>query len=253
MIEDKDWSFKDIRNGDAERAARLEAAKSSGHLLKRITAQLKEELRESRVRFAIDSSHDDFADKRAVIQFQVTPDDYDWFFNARTGYRARFWESPETGLEFNRELMGSFKEVLGDAIPKILNVRRIQISDVCSREDRDMGTGHISREDFLKSLDIELSKIWICERLYGGEEVVQCGYAVLSAAERSPQKLVIPRWAKAKNEKSGQCGEGLRAPHPDVEYAWLDIKGGVLCASDGVVQPKDPKKRARHLHDLGWT
>lgn len=64
-------------------------------------------------------------------------------------------------------------------------------------------------------------KIWICERLHSRDDgsITDVDFAVLTGAGRNLPKLAIPRWAEAINEKSGEKGEGLRAPYPDCEEA----------------------------------
>ena len=87
----------------------------------------------------------------------------------------------------------------------------------------------VTRDELAKSLSPAISKICIGERLYSvrGEPVAEIGKAVLLEAARSPAKLDVPRWAEARHPK-GEKGEGLRAPFPDLEDSWLDLKGGFL-------------------------
>jgi hypothetical protein len=76
---------------------------------------------------------------------------------------------------------------------------------------------------------------------------------VLSDAERSRPKLRVPRWAEAANPRTREKGEGLRAPIPDREQSWLDLKGGFVDAEGNPGQIKPLDERARHIHERGWT
>src|SRR5438093_1482243 len=92
---------------------------------------------------------------------------------------------------------------------------------------RSIARGTTSASDEVaRSLAPAATKIWIGERLYSvdDESVTDIGLAVLSDARRSPAKLRVPRWAEALNAKTGEKGEGLRAPYPETECSWLDMK-----------------------------
>jgi hypothetical protein len=166
-----------------------------------------------------------------LIASYNSPELYDWFFNARTGYRAQFWIDPETGAAFNSSIVDALREVLRLRLPAaVITVRCIEvIISGFSREDRDVGAMEVTRDELAKSLSPAISKICIGERLYSvrGEPVAEIGKAVLLEAARSPAKLDVPRWAEARHPK-GEKGEGLRAPFPDLEDSWLDLKGGFL-------------------------
>ena len=113
----------------------------------------------------------------------------------------------------------------------------------------------VYRDRFMNSLSPAASKIWLCERLVGidGCRIERIGDTELLAAAKDLPKLRIPRWSKAKNPKSGEVGEGLRAPLPCVENSWLDLKGGFLDASGTASQIKSQDRRAFQIHNFGWT
>jgi len=92
-----DWSFEEIRQCDPHRAERLETPKSAQSHIAAVNVALREALRHNRSRLARENSEKVHAD-RAVIQFLLPPTVYDQFFNARSGYRAHFWDSPASGL-----------------------------------------------------------------------------------------------------------------------------------------------------------
>jgi hypothetical protein len=182
MITSADWSFERIHNADATRAARLEICGSREML---ITA-LVQAVQENRCVEYIepDSGHG----CRARMQFPVTKEVYDWFFNGRTGYRAQFWISSNNGIHYNREII--------DAIVKALSG--------CP-------------DQFFNSIRHPEAKIWICEC---HKEFGPTGLFCLSHAAADSTKLIVPRWA-IKDD-----ADGLRAPFPsDPKASWLEVKG----------------------------
>jgi hypothetical protein len=58
--------------------------------------------------------HDNPAYRRAVFCASVQPALFDWFFNASTGYRGAFFDSPEVGTHFNRTLVDHLAPFLAD-------------------------------------------------------------------------------------------------------------------------------------------
>jgi hypothetical protein len=194
------------------------------------------------------------------VQFQVHPELYDWFFNARTGYRAQFWISPEAGAAFNERLSRTLADTLSAKLPATLAVRRVHVDGRgTSRGERDEGAVQRTRDELLASLSPGQAKIWICERLCKssgdppGGVLPDIGFAALADAQRSAAKLVIPRWVQAANSNTGEQGEGLRAPLPCPNDCWLDFKGGFLDAQGRASQIKPQVERAQQIHKCGWT
>lgn len=248
QISEQDWSFERIRGCCLARAARLESANPPEALVAALCEALGSASVPETMRLAVDSKKNKFEELRSIIQFRVVPELYDWFFNARTGYRAQFWIDPETGMHFNEALIGAAVGVLRDKLPDNLRVRRIEVQDN-PRSEWDAGATNISRDRFLASLVPAASKIWIGERLYdaAGGPVELIGEETLRAADESEAKLSVPRWAAAGKR------EGLYAPHPAADCSWLDLKGGFLSADGTPQQLKPQEKRARDIHETGWT
>jgi hypothetical protein len=255
-IVEEDWSFGNIRRVDWERAARLESAEPPDDLVRTLAQALDETVGREEFRIAVDSRDNTFIERRTIVQFQISPTLYDWFFNARTGYRSRFWIDPKIGLAFNRDIAETLTKVLTRRLPATVTARRIMVVPRNeSRNERDIGTIEIARDEIVRSLAPDASKMWICERLYSqdGGQITDIGFAVLSDAERSRAKLCVPRWAEARNPKTGEKGEGLRAPRPGREESWLDLKGGFLDSAGNSYQIKPQDERALHIHQRGWT
>lgn len=248
----KGWSFDDIRSVDPQRAARLEACPLPRELSEVLAAALDDAIRSGDVRFAIDSRENKFIECRSIVQFAVPVEIYDCFFNARGGYRGKFHIAPDVGTSFNRLIIEAIRPILSTALPESFDVRKIEVLiDNGCRVERDVGSVQIQRDAFLSSLEPNVSKIWICERLYPREDgaVKDIGLAVLTVAERDQPKLGVPRWAKTK----AAHGEGVRAPLPERENAWLDLKGGFSAKNGEAGQIKPQDKRARQIHETGWT
>ena len=149
-------------------------------------------------------------------------------------------ERPEGAKGISRREMTLELAKLCDRLPESIPARRIETKIMGeSRLDCDVGPDTVSRNLVATSLDPVEAKIWICERRITGEPgpLEDIGFGLLSHAAQSA-KLHVPRWATANNPKTGQRGEGLRAPRPWPEDAWLDLKGGFV-GSDGAHQEKD--------------
>src|SRR4051794_29750902 len=166
-ILDQDWSFKHIERSDRERAARLEAASPPDALVKELDVALHEAIDHNHVRIAVDSKRNSFVERRAIVQFRISRALYDWFFNARTGYRSRFWIDPRTGIALNESIVATLNHTLERRLAPTIAARRIDVFDERgSRTEKDGGAVAIQREEMVKSLSPNASKIWICERLY---------------------------------------------------------------------------------------
>jgi hypothetical protein len=201
-----EWDFSEIRKADPACAGRLENCGPASELVQAIAKAASRRER----RIIHEEPHSRFKATRCTIEFWVSPEIYDWFFNARAGYRAPFWISPETGIHLNRAIVEAIIGVLAKCSAKLLN-----------------------------SVRHPEAKIWISER--------EGWWVPLYHAER----LVVPRWAV------GDEPEGLRAPFPTTDESWLELKGayfrdsGELCECSHSDKPL--AKRARQLHDTGWT
>lgn len=255
-IDSKAWGFDAIRGVDAARGDMLERAGSSDELVSALIHVLDEAQQTGAIRLAIDSKQETFESFRAVAQFSVDRELYDWFYNARTGYRAAFWRDPMKGIELNQTIVAALARKLIERLNDEVAVRAIQIVETneTSREDQDRGQRLIPRNLFARSFDPSIAKIWICERLYriDGSRIDDIGFPIFREARAAP-KLTIPRWASAVISESDAPGFGLLAPRPPAEYCWLDLKGGVIAKSGELVQPKPNDLRALQLHNFGWT
>lgn len=225
-----DWSFNEIAKVDAKRSESLEDAPA----FEMIVAQLHDA-----ISHAIASNHfrcgTDFyrEHQRAIFQFQVSRDLYDYFFNSRSGYRAQYWISPEQGQAANAQCLQEISRVILTAMPGSFEARQIQVeNDWTGRKDIDVGACKMLRSWLMESLGHPAAKIWICERLMSGN-VGPLQSIPISEAPR----LSVPRWPTAL------------APYPIAALAWLDLKGGFV----GSEQPKHPAARALQINKHGFS
>jgi hypothetical protein len=95
----ENWSFDKIRLSEPKRADALEKAPKFLDILDTIVGAAARAVRAgSDAYFWASEPHSSWRHfKRAVFQFPVEADQFEFFWNARTGFRAQFWLSPETG------------------------------------------------------------------------------------------------------------------------------------------------------------
>jgi len=246
----EDWSLAEIAKRSPSRAAHLERAGPPEELVSVMAEEMAEAIANERVRFGVDSLRNEGAPCRAIVQFQVSPTLYDWFFNGPSGYRAQFWMSAEAGLDFNRLLVEVLAATLGRLLPASVPGRAIEVSYEAGREERDTGLVPLERDFLLRSLQSPEAKAWICERLIQPDGRDPAYLGAIIAATRMP-KLGVARWLAA-TPRGGERGEGARAPFADPEDAWIDIKGGFV-QSGTSYEGKSRVQRANDLHETGWT
>ncbi len=84
------WRFDEIACSEPDRVPSLNGAEPPMALLKALKDALDQSLNHSDVRMGREHAKEQSDDCRAVVQFGVGVQLFDWFFNARTGYRAHF-------------------------------------------------------------------------------------------------------------------------------------------------------------------
>ena len=243
-----DWGFQAICDIDSSRADRLENAGTPDQLVETLKEELQKSCQNCDFRVGIDSRGNQFEENRVIIQFKVKPKTYDWFFNARTGYRGQFWISPENGMVFNKKLVTNLRDTFLENLPSSSPARKIEFKEYNGlREDHNAGETIVEYDWIRQSLEPQISKIWICERLIQQDRasIVSRDLSPLIATPQAP-KLEIPRW---KFERE----EGLLAPYLDSDYSWLDIKGAFIRLKGDLDQIKPQDKRAKSLNEKGWT
>jgi hypothetical protein len=221
------WRFERILESDPERAKALEKAASPSALIDAIVGALEQAIARDDVRWGREQKAGATDDYRAVVQFCVNAQLFDWFFNARTGYRAHFRLHWKCGLEFNKQIFEALRRCLDAKIPNSVIGRQLD------GDFQDCGQVEIVKPFLMDSLVPGLSKVWFCTKLIGRDGGIQ----QLLAGVVGPKILL-------------HGGEPWAAPYRVDEEAWLDIKGAFL-GKHGPYQPKDPRLRARELQAKG--
>jgi hypothetical protein len=164
---------------------------------------------------------------RAVIQFRIPPDLFDWFMNARTGYRAHFRVNSQCGLEFNGDIVDTLRDRLAIELEE-------RVPGYLLKKDLvNCGPTLIPKQFILASLTRNESKVWMCTLVVGPD-----GEPTPLPIERLGPKIII------------SAANLWPAPYSPAEDAWLDVKGAFRGPS-GPYQLKDPRWRAQHLHETG--
>jgi len=184
-------------------------------------------LTSAQLRFGFDEAGPNADDLRAVLQFPVARQLFDWFFNAHTGYRAQFRLGWENGLARNQALIELLRVPLRAAGAMEIAARRLS----WTFENRGLGPTSMSR--VLTSLDPYLSKVWFCKKLMQAD-----GQVTDLRVELSGPRLPFDdydSWASVIADE-GEC--------------WLDVKGAFV-GPRGLYQLKDPAYRAQEMQRKG--
>jgi hypothetical protein len=221
------WQFDRIEAVDRERARSLENAPPAETLAESICDAFEAALSSHEVLFGAEQAEGNSAHLRAVIQVRIGTQLFDWFFNGRTGYRARFRIGWQTGLAYNATLIESLRHRLRRRSDRTVRCRHL------NARFEDVGEIFIPRDQVMHSLDPRWAKVWFCTVLLSHD-----------GAQRSPQLgLEGPRITL-------DDGASWAAPWPVDDDAWLEIKGAFL-GRHGLYQPKDPETRAKWLEATG--
>jgi hypothetical protein len=222
----RNWRFDAILVAEPHREAVLAADLLPSFLLASVCGALEKALEMKNVRFARERAEGQPNDYRAVVQFGLGAELFDWFFNGRMGYRAHFRAHYECGLKFNGQLIDALRGILDTELQDTATGREL--------DDRfeDVGEAPIGKTFLIASLVPDLSKVWFCTRRIrpqGGTELLPTG-------------LLGPRIL---------LGDGSwAAPYREEDASWLDIKGAFL-GETKVYQPKAPLQRAKKLQATG--
>jgi hypothetical protein len=222
------WRFDQVAAQDTERAARLHSAPPWADLAQMIRRALHASLSNGSARFGFDESGRNKTHLRAVVQFPIEGQLFDWFFNAHTGYRAQFRYGCENGSAENARLVTILRDEFEGCMQGQVSARCL------SPSFDDLGPMAATVQDILVSLDPLLSKLWFCERLIGPDGGVKDLHVF-----RTGPKLVF----------DNGC-EPWSSLYADESNAWIDLKGAFV-GDGGLYQLKDPAIRAQGLQARG--
>lgn len=190
------WRFSEIRKEYPEQADRLETMAGRDALRDALVDALS-----------------------AAVSFTVI---LAWEFTEErnTDHRAHYRAHPQAGHGFNSMLIAALCGVLERHLPATLDMPRVDIHMAAH------GNISVSRNDFVRSFDLRLSKLW-----WGVHPV-----------DREPRHIAVsgPKTLVGSTEWVA----------PFMQDPWLDLKGA-FSDNGRLYQTKDPNKRAQKLHEKG--
>ena len=168
-----------------------------------------------------EARQDDNAYGRAVFCGVVASDMFDWFFNAATGYRGAFFESPDVGGRENRSIVDGLSSLLiAWAAPHGYSgeVQRMQVS-----------------------LAKPSAKVWLAE---------YPGLCTLCSGEwnssYTPELRENSRW---ENSTHLHARWGTQAP----QFTKIRVFGGFINAAHDDWLASHKAERASHIWEHGWS
>lgn len=197
------WSFTEIRKTDPARANRLEVPYAPAELVNDLADALRAGLQMPGLTFLareLRGRHGD--DCRPVVQFAVSRDLFDRFFNSRAGYRAHFRSHYKCGLRFNNQIIAALHDVLKAGASDAIAGRLLGFPA------EDLGPTSISKAWLLRWLEPYVSKIWWCRDRFR----VPSGMDGLNLGIYGPRLLLAG-------------SDPWVAPYRDETEAWLEVKG----------------------------
>lgn len=222
------WRFDEIERCEPERARALSKAGSPNELLIALRDALCRAIDSDDLRAGLEHAKDQPDDRRAVVQFGVGSQLFDWFINGRTGYRAHFRSHYACGLGFNEQIIKALRDCLDARLHEPVDGRKL------NSDFDDCGPLEIQRASIINSLVPHLSKIWFCtKRICKGDGI----------------EPPLPPGVPGPRILLGECASWA-APYQEDDNAWLDVKGAFI-GEAGPYQPKDPIERAETLHTCG--
>lgn len=169
-----------------------------------------------------DPGQTDSSYERAIFCGTVEPTLFDWFFNARTGYRGAYYDSPEAGLRFNRSL-------IDDLAPTLASWAVAQ--------NRECDSDWIRR-----SLAAPSAKAWLAEH----PGLCSACAGQWSPSHHSELHIQNGRWEHAVHTH----GEwGSQAPY----FTKIRIFGGLINGRGEEWVASQKWGRASHIFEHGWS
>lgn len=169
-----------------------------------------------------DQGQSDSSYARAVFCGVVEPNLFDWFFNAQTGYRGAYFQSPEAGIAFNRNLIDA-------SIPALTTW-------AASRYGADAAAWS------LKSLSASSAKAWLAEH---PGLCAQCA-GEWSSSHAADLSIQNGRWEQADHTHSEW---GRQAPI----FTKIRIFGGLINADGKEWIAPHKLTRSADISANGWT
>jgi hypothetical protein len=164
---------------------------------------------------------------RAVVQFRVTVELFESFFNSSAGYRAMFRRGPRIGSATNAAIVASLNKLLLDSMPETVTAHQVEVGP------KWIGRTKIPKSMFLRSLDPSLAKVW-----YSTAELRPNGEVRLMPTGVSDGKIDVG------------LAHDWKEIRQNPEDCILEAKGAFV-GPCGLFQRKDPELRALTLFTKG--
>jgi len=207
------WSYSPIQ--DKVRRARLETAPSFGEIAQAVAESMR-----------IRCTHPEECGEapgfmRIVCCVSIDHDLFDLFFNAESGYRGRYFTSPEEGVLANRQLL------------QLVSTPLAAFTIHC-----DMTTSYAKR-----SLRASSAKAWLAE--VGKHRCSTC-VGEWTTPQDAAAEILNGRW---EHGLEAMARWGRKAPR----LKKLRIMGGFVDLSGNEYIPTQKRNRAQQIYDFGWS
>ncbi len=194
-------------------------------LRKEFVTALTSSLTNEKTMWGLDPYSKNPQSRRTVLQFSVSDEFFDWFFNDPEGYRGRYRRSPLTGLTANRELVADANQVLQTFLPTYVDAR------IIAPGFKDGGPSTLKRETIISSINQNWAKAWV-----SGVRIADWTYHPFRSNE-----LCLRSAQSGTTCKRFTCAEG---------DGWISITGGFVFNGD-CFQVKCPMHRAIGINKDG--
>ena len=167
--------------------------------------------------------------KRVAYCIRVRKDQFDLFFNSRTGYRAGYYRSPFEGLRVN-------DLVIQLLFPALVAANQTQNST-------------LNPEFIVESLKSPSSKVWLAES--GKEVCLTCPgckgeWSISTTGNLTEPEIFNGRWEHGTDLKARW---GSKAPY----LTKLRVLGAFLDDRHNEFIPADKRFRAKQIYEFGWS
>ena len=161
---------------------------------------------------------------RIVCCVAVEPDLFDVFFNAESGYRGRYFASPEDGVHANGELLG---------------LVACSLAKHTSHKDLP----YVQAE---QSLRVASAKCWLAEVGKGFCRTCRACEGEWTPPQDATADFLNDRW---EHGQEVMARYGRKAPL----FTKLRILGGFVDPAGREYVATQKRERAQHIHRFGWS
>jgi hypothetical protein len=239
----REWGLNPIKLRDPNRFNSLEIPFADYELMDEIGRDLKSAIFWNSVRFLFEIKNQFTNDWRICVQFPVSLETYDRFFNSRFGFRAHCYASKKKGRKFSRDLCRK--------LGKIIEIGTGAKVNCIKRSENNLTSCSVDRRDISKSLSHWQSKVWISEKVCSFNGLTDIKDKLFGS---NCANLEVGRWSRFVIPEMERCvPSGLCAPYPqNWNHQRLDLKGAFV-SQRCIYQIKSPWVMIREVHDYGFS